>query len=87
MFLTAPTTDSSHSAKLRRKPTVPRGRLTLRMPLKTKYSLGELTHVKVVHTNIGTGSGWLLQNINISDEQKRTWSFPCGHFIDGQDDI
>lgn len=57
------------------------------VPLKTKYSLGELTHVKVGHTNIGTGSGWLLQNINISDEQKRTWSFPCGHFIDGQDDI
>lgn len=57
------------------------------VPLKTKYNLGELTQVKVGHTNIGTGSGWLLQNIDILDEKKHKWSFPCGHFIDGQDDV
>ena len=57
------------------------------VPLKTKYNLGELTQVKVGHTNIGTGSGWLLQNIDITDEKKHKWSFPCGHFIDGQADV
>lgn len=55
--------------------------------LKTKDSLGEITHVKVGHTNIGTGSGWLLQNVDIKDEKNRSWSFPCGHFIDGQDTL
>lgn len=57
------------------------------VPLKTKENLGELTHIKVGHTNIGTGSGWLLQSVDIKDEKNHTWSFPCGHFIDGQDDI
>ena len=28
-----------------------------------------------------------MQNIDILDEKKHKWSFPCGHFIDGQDDV
>ena len=56
-------------------------------PLKIKHDLGELTPVKVGHTNIGTASGWLLQSISIADENNRSYYFPCGHFIDGQDNI
>lgn len=57
------------------------------VPLKVKHDLGELTQVKVGHTNIGTASGWLLQSISIADENNRSYYFPCGHFIDGQDNI
>ena len=57
------------------------------IPLKVKQDLGELTHIRVGHTNIGTGSGWLLQNVDIENEKKMKWTFPCGHFIDGQDNI
>lgn len=57
------------------------------VPLKIKHDLGELTQVKVGHTNIGTASGWLLQSISIADENNRSYYFPCGHFIDGQDNI
>lgn len=57
------------------------------VPLKVNRTLGELTSIRVGHTNIGTASGWLLQSVDIEDDKKTKWTFPCGHFIDGQDNV
>jgi hypothetical protein len=50
-------------------------------------NVGDLCKIKVGHDGQSIGSGWHLEEIIITkDKQNKKWRFPCGRWLDKNED-
>ena len=44
---------------------------------------GDIAKIRIEHDNAGFGAGWFLDKVDVINmASNRTWSFPCGQWLD-----
>jgi hypothetical protein len=49
----------------------------------TDLITGDLTKIRIEHDNSGWSAGWFLDHVEVINQaSNRTWTFPCGQWLD-----